>query len=88
MIQGQQFAAPETQTRFGIAGGAGYAVETSLTGDIRGIGRVPTVVVNVNNNMIDARHAREAGAVIGQEVSRQILQGGSYLADNISWAAS
>ena len=28
VIQGQQFAAPETQTRFGIAGGAGYAVET------------------------------------------------------------
>ena len=84
VIQGQQFAAPETQTRFGIAGGAGYAVETSLTGDIRGIGSVPTVVVNVENQMIDARHAREAGEVIGQEVSRQILQGGSYLADNIS----
>ena len=51
MIQGQQFAAPETQTRFGIAGGAGYAVETSLTGDIRGIGKVRRRV-NVENNMM------------------------------------
>jgi hypothetical protein len=86
--EAQKFAAPETITRFGIAGGAGYSVETDLTGNIRGIGKTPTVIVNVQNNMIDARHAREAGEVIGQEVSRQILQGGSYLGDNIAWAAS
>jgi hypothetical protein len=86
--EAQKFAAPETITRFGIAGGAGYSVETDLTGSLRGIGVTPTVIVNVQNNMIDARHAREAGAVIGQEVSRQILQGGSYLGDNIAWAAS
>jgi len=89
MIEAGQFAAPETITRYGTWGGPGeYAVEPSLTGEIRGIGRVPSVVVNVENNMIDAKHAREAGEVIGQAVSQQILAGGSYLADNISWAAS
>jgi hypothetical protein len=88
MIEAQQFAAPETITRYGTWGGPGeFAVEPDLTGQIRGIGRVPTVVVNVENNMIDARHAREAGEVIGQAVSQQILAGGSYLADNIAWAA-
>jgi hypothetical protein len=88
LIAENQFAAPETLTRFGIAGGAGYSVESDLTGSIRGIGVTPTVIVNVQNNMIDARHAREAGEVIGQEVSRQILSGGSLLADNIAWSAS
>jgi hypothetical protein len=88
LIQAQQFAAPEPVTRYGIAGGAGYTVETDLTGSIRGIGVTPTVIVNVENNMIDARHAREAGEVIGQEVSRQLLQGGSLLSDNVAWAAS
>jgi hypothetical protein len=88
MIEANQFAAPETITRYGTWGGPGeFAVEPDLTGQIRGIGRVPTVVVNVENNMIDARHAREAGEVIGQAVSQQILAGGSYLADNIAWAA-
>src|SRR4030095_2016155 len=89
MIEANQFAAPETITRYGVWGAPGeFAVEPDLTGRIRGIGRVPTVVVNVENNMIDARHAREAGEVIAGEVSRQILAGGSYLADNIGWAAS
>jgi hypothetical protein len=88
MLEANQFAAPETITRYGTWGGPGeFAVEPDLTGQIRGIGRVPTVVVNVENNMIDARHAREAGEVIGQAVSQQILAGGSYLADNIAWAA-
>jgi hypothetical protein len=86
--EAQKFGAPEAITRFGIAGGAGYSVETDLTGSIRGIGVTPTVIVNVQNNMIDARHAREAGEVIGQEVSRQLLQGGSLLSDNVAWAAS
>jgi hypothetical protein len=89
MLEAQQFQAPETITRYGTWGGPGeFEVEPDLTGRIRGIGRIPTVVVNVENNMIDARHAREAGEVIGQAVSQQILAGGSLLADNISWAAS
>jgi hypothetical protein len=88
IIEAQQFAAPETITRYGTWGGPGeFAVEPDLTGQIRGIGRVPTVVVNVENNMIDARHAREAGEVIGQAVSQQLLAGGSLLADNVAWAA-
>jgi hypothetical protein len=86
--EAQKFGAPETVTRFGIAGGAGYSVETDLTGSVRGIGVTPTVIVNVNNQMIDARHAREAGEVIGQEISRQLLSGGSLLADNVAWSAS
>ena len=86
LLEQQKFGAPETITRYALAGEVG-AIETDLTGQVRGIGRVPTVIVNVSNQMIDARHAREAGDVIGQEVSRQILSGGGYLADNIAWAA-
>jgi hypothetical protein len=86
--EAQKFAAPETVTRFGIAGGAGYSVETDLTGSIRGIGVTPTVVTTVNVQMIDAKHAQEAGDIIADTVSKRILTGGSYLADNIAWAAS
>jgi hypothetical protein len=88
-IEANKFAAPETITRYGTWGGPGeFAVETDLTGQIRGIGKQPTVVNTINVQMIDARHAREAGEVIGQIVSQQILAGGGLLSDDISWAAS
>jgi hypothetical protein len=89
MLEAGQFAAPETISRFGIWGAPGeYAVETDLTGQIRGIGKQPQVNNVINVQLIDARHAREAGEVIGQVVSQQILAGGGLLSDNIQWAAS
>jgi hypothetical protein len=65
-----------------------FAVEPDLTGQIRGIGKQPTLIVHNEIQMIDARHAKEAGDVIANVVSERILTGGSLLADNVAWAAS